>query len=249
MDKITFMNNDSLAACQKVMGYHFRDVTLLERALTHSSMKTSAMESNERLEFLGDSVLAMVIAQRIFEKYPNQTEGEMTKIKSVVVSRRMLAKVSRELALYCHMTIGKGITTCRKIPPSVHGNVLEAIIGAMYLDGGLAPAREFILTHLDPLIDMVEKDRHGANFKSLLQQHTQRHMSATPSYRVVNEHGPDHGKSFEVVAVIKGKEYGSGWGNSKKDAEQRAAQKTLEMLRHESAIAEAEKARESVEDA
>ena len=243
------MNNDSLAACQRVIEYHFRDLSLLERALTHSSMKTAAVECNERLEFLGDSVLAMVIAQRIFEKYPDQTEGEMTKIKSVVVSRRMLAKVSRELALYCYMTIGKGITSCRKIPQSVHGNVLEAIIGAMYLDGGLPPAREFILKHLNEHIDMVEKDRHGANFKSLLQQHTQRHMNTTPSYRVVNEHGPDHGKSFEVVAAIGGKEYGSGWGNNKKDAEQRAAQKTLEMIRHKTAIDETEKARKSVEEA
>ncbi|NOZ20352.1 MAG: ribonuclease III [Planctomycetes bacterium] len=243
------MNNDSLAACQRVIEYHFHDLTLLERALTHSSMKTSDMESNERLEFLGDSVLAMVIAQRIFEKYPHHAEGEMTKIKSVVVSRRMLAKVGKELSLYCYMTIGKGITTCRKIPQSVHGNVLEALIGAMYLDGGLAPAREFILRHLDDLIDLVEKDRHGANFKSLLQQHSQRHMNTTPSYRVINEHGPDHGKSFEVMAIIGGKEYGSGWGNNKKDAEQRAAQKTLEMLRHKSVIAEAEKARGSVEEA
>jgi len=243
------MNDDSLAACQRVIGYHFRDLLLLERALTHSSMKTSTMECNERLEFLGDSVLAMVIAQRIFEKYPNQTEGEMTKIKSVVVSRRMLAKVSKEISLYCYMTIGKGITSCRKIPQSVHGNVLEAIIGAMYLDGGLPPSRGFILKHLDEHIDMAEKDRHGANFKSLLQQHTQRHMNATPSYRVINEHGPDHGKSFEVVPLIGGKEYGAGWGNNKKDAEQRAAQKTLEILRHESAMAEAERARESVEEA
>ena len=224
------MDEAALESCQKTIGYTFRDPSLLRSALTHSSMKTSTAESNERLEFLGDSVLALVIAQRIFEKYSNHTEGEMTKIKSVVVSRKTLASISKNLSLYSYMAIGKGITFHKKIPLSLHGNVLEAIIGAMYLDGGLAPASEFILKYLDDEIDRAEEDRYGKNYKSLLQQYSQRHMGATPTYRVIAEHGPDHVKSFEVVAVIKGKEYGSGWGSSKKDAEQRAAQKTLELL-------------------
>lgn len=221
---------DLLQACQAALGYQFRDLALLEKALTHSSMRTSSLESNERLEFLGDSVLAMVVAQRIFECYPDDSEGEMTKIKSVVVSRKTLANISKALSLHSFMAIGKGITSHRKIPLSLHGNVLEAIIGAIYLDGGLEPARGFILKHLDAEIERVEQGRHGANYKSVLQQHSQRHMGAAPTYRVVSEHGPDHGKSFEVVALIKGEAYGVGWGSTKKEAEQHAAQKTLEIL-------------------
>lgn len=228
------MDDSILESCQTAIGYRFRELWLLEKALTHASTKRAGQKSNERLEFLGDSVLAMVIAQRIFETYPEHTEGEMTKIKSVVVSGKTLARVSRGLLLHSFMSIGKGITARARIPLSVHGNVFEAIIGAMYLDGGLGPAREFILKHLDPEIERAERSRHETNFKSLLQQHSQRYMGATPTYRVISEEGPDHVKSFEVVAIISGGEYGAGWGSNKKDAEQNAAKETLRMLKEES---------------
>jgi len=227
------MDDERLAACQETIGYEFREPWLLDKALTHSSTKRAGQKSNERLEFLGDSVLAMVVSQRIFEIYPDHTEGEMTKIKSVVVSGKTLAKVSKKIGLYAFMAIGKGITSRPKIPRSVHGNVLEAVIGAVYLDGGLEPARRFVLAHLDEEIGHAAANRHGTNFKSLLQQYAQRYMSLTPTYRVVSEEGPDHGKSFEVIAVIGEQEYDTGRGNSKKDAEQNAAQATLKMLKEE----------------
>lgn len=225
---------DRLRQCQESIGYQFSDLELLRLALTHSSDKTSggteSMLDNERLEFLGDAVLGMVVCGKLFSKYPDFTEGELTAIKSVVVSRSILAKVSSKMGLPAFMWLGKGLGGHEHLPTSLKANIFEAVVGALYLDGGLEPARSFILEHLSGQMSLVEKNQHQKDFKSLLQHYAQREMSRTPTYRVVAEEGPDHIKQFEVVAVIGKTEYAVGKGKSKKDAEQHAAENTYHML-------------------
>jgi ribonuclease-3 len=227
------MSQDPLQRCQELLAYTFRDPSLLETALTHSSGRIGNRPSNERLEFLGDAVLGLVASEYLFKTFPDETEGEMTKIKSVVVSQATLAKVCRHIGLRDFMIVGKGLSVKRPFPASMVANVLEAVIAAIYLDGGLQAATQFVLTHLKDEIDIVRRNQHEPNFKSMLQQFTQQQFGATPVYRVLREEGPDHIKSFHVIAVLSGKDYGSGWGKSKKEAEQRAAEDTLKVLHSE----------------
>ena len=225
---------DRLRQCQESIGYQFSNPELLRLALTHSSDKTSdgaeSMLDNERLEFLGDAILGMVVCEKLFSEYPDFTEGELTAIKSVVVSRSVLAKVSSRMGLPAFIWLGKGLGGHEHLPRSLRANIFEAVVGALYLDGGLETARSFILEHLSRQMSLVEKNQHQKDFKSLLQHYAQREMARTPTYRVVSEEGPDHIKHFEVVAVIGKTEYAVGRGKSKKDAEQRAAEKTYYML-------------------
>ena len=225
---------DRLRQCKESIGYQFSDTELLRLALTHASDKTSGgSEStldNERLEFLGDAILGMVVCEKLFSKYPDFTEGELTTIKSVVVSRSILAKVSSRMGLPAFMWLGKGLGGHEHLPTSLKANIFEAVVGALYLDGGLNAARSFILEHLSGQMSLVEKNQHQKDFKSLLQHYAQREIGRTPTYRVVSEEGPDHIKQFEVVTVIGKTEYATGGGKSKKDAEQHAAEKTYHML-------------------
>lgn len=240
-------NEDSarLEACEDGLGYHFNDRNLLVLALTHASDKAGRMPSpleeedvhaaarlvdNERLEFLGDAILGIIVCEELFHAYPDMTEGELTNVKSVVVSGPVLARVSDEMGIPRFLALGKGMTTYGRLPQSLRANVFEAVVAAIYLDGGLDAARRFILSHVRKHIHMVEQDQHRKNYKSILQQYAQREFSSTPTYRVMNEEGPDHIKEFEVVAVIGRTEYASGRGKSKKDAEQQAARATLEVL-------------------
>lgn len=237
-----------LAGCQELIGYRFRNPELLRLALTHASDKPASVRpepgresveapptppatlDNERLEFLGDAVLGMLVCENLFIENPDFSEGELTAVKSVVVSRNVLAKVSRQIGLPGYMSLGKGMEAHDRLPRSLEADVFEAVVGAIYLDGGMAETRRFVLEHLTAQIELVEADQHQKNFKSLLQQYTQREMGCTPTYRVVAEEGPDHIKQFEVVAVIGGKPYATGRGKSKKDAEQEAAEEALRML-------------------
>ena len=175
----------------------------------------------------------MVVCDELFHSYPEANEGDLTNVKSVVVSRPVLAKISDDLGIAEFMSLGKGMTTYDRLPESLRANVFEAVVAAIYLDGGLVEARTFVLAHVRRHIDLVEKDQHRKNYKSKLQQYTQREFSITPAYRVISEEGPDHIKEFEIIAVIGTKEYATGRGKSKKDAEQEAARATLLMLREE----------------
>ncbi|MBM4084310.1 MAG: ribonuclease III, partial [Planctomycetes bacterium] len=224
------MSDDPLQRCQELLGYSFRDPALLEIALTHSSSRTDQRPSNERLEFLGDAILGMAVSEYLFNAYPDEQEGEMTKIKSHVVSQSALVKICRRIGLRDFMLVGKGLSVKRPLPPSLLANLFEAVIAAIYLDGGLAAANKFILDHLKDEIEICRRNQHEQNFKSLLQQFSQQRLSLTPGYRVLREEGPDHVKTFHVISVINGKEFGSGWGRSKKEAEQRAAEETLNIL-------------------
>ncbi len=211
-------------------GYQFKDVSLLEEALTHASSADHRLDSNERMEFLGDAVLGFVVCEYIYETYPELLEGELTKIKSAVVSRRICAKISSKLNLADMLNLGKGMIGRQELPSSVEAAVFESIIAAIYLDGGMEAARKFILDYVGPYIEESADSTHQHNFKSVLQQYAQKHLPSNPSYILLDEKGPDHAKCFEVCVEIEGRRFGSSWANSKKEAEQKAALNTLSEL-------------------
>lgn len=224
------MRELALDRCQEAIGYKFKDPSLLAAALTHASIATHRLESNERLEFLGDAILGMVVCEYLFDKYPHELEGELTKIKSTVVSGKTCAAISEELGLAECLFLGNGISTRTKLPPSVMAAVFEALIAAVKLDGGLKAARRFILKHVVPFVERASESDHQQNYKSQLQQHAQKDMAATPIYELLDEKGPDHSKCFEVAVCIDGHRFPSAWGPSKKEAEQKAAQCALVAL-------------------
>jgi len=221
---------EGLEACQEVVGYAFDDLDLLRLALVHASSTDDRIVSNERLEFLGDAVLGMVVSDELFRAFPMALEGELTRIKSAVVSRRTLAKVSRRLGLGRFLVLGKGIALSDRLPVSVLAAAFESIVAAVYLDGGLAPARDLLVRWLGDEIARTAENRHHRNYKSLLQHHGQRTFGATPTYRVLDEQGPDHSKAFCVVAVIGDRTFAPAWGPSKKSAEQAAARVAYQAL-------------------
>jgi len=215
---------------QDYLGINFHDPGLLQKALTHSSAKSPSSPCNERLEFLGDSILGLVIAETVFRDHPGFDEGDLTRVKSEVVSSRTLARVGKKRGYDRFVQVGKGLRHARGLPNSLVAGVMEAIIGAIYLDQGLEAARAFILDCLGFQIENVLANRHRKNFKSILQNHTQKHLGMTPLYRVVSESGPDHGKVFEVQACLGPKRFPVGRGRSKKDAEQYAAEYAFAVL-------------------
>jgi len=221
---------DLLDQCEQAIGYKFKDQNLLRSALTHSSHADHRLQSNERLEFLGDSILGVIVCEDLFHAYPDYLEGDLTKIKSVVVSRRTCAKISRALDLSRFLLLGKGVTTGTTVPPSLMSDVFESLIGAIYLDGGAEASRAFVMAHLGPEIECVAADQAGDNYKSQLQQLAQRDMAATPTYVLLDEKGPDHSKCFKVAAQIDARRFTPAWGRNKKEAEQKAAQNALHEL-------------------
>jgi len=223
------MNN--LETCQQILEYRFKDVTLLDRALTHSSIKSSTCPSNERMEFLGDAILGMIISEHLFASFPEYDEGDLTKIKSVVVSAPTLAQVVQRKGLNNYVSVGKGILKKRAIPRSILANLFEAFIAAIYLDGGIQYAKKFVLDNLADEITHVLQNQHQRNWKSILQQYSQKHFAATPTYEVIHEDGPDHSKNFEVTAKVSGRAFKTARGNSKKEAEQSAAREALVELK------------------
>lgn len=218
--------------CQQLIGYRFQDPSLISSALTHASVASSRRHSNERMEFLGDAILGMVVCEQIFRTYPEYLEGDLTKIKSVVVSRRVCAKISKKLGLESCLHVGRGMMR-HGMPRSLLSDVFEALVAAVYLDGGMAAAREFILAHMDAEIRMAAEGQSSGNYKSLLQQMAQGEMKGTPIYRLLGESGPDHSKYFEIAAEISGRRFASAWGRNKKEAEQRAAGNAIYQLRGE----------------
>jgi ribonuclease III len=225
---------EKVERCQEIIKYRFKNPAILLSALTHSSVATTRTESNERMEFLGDAILGMVVCERLFQAYPEYLEGELTKIKSVVVSRRICAKISRCLELDSCLIVGRGMLRTG-MPRSLLSDVFESIIAAIYLDGGHVQAAIFILEHLEPEIRLAADGHGGGNYKSLLQQLAQRDFKGTPVYRLIDESGPDHSKHFQIVAEITGRRFAPAWGRNKKEAEQRAAGNALCQLRGEEA--------------
>lgn len=231
--KLGERDRERVRRCEASIGYRFGKPRLLLQALTHSSIKTIDNPSNERLEFLGDSVLGLVVTEFLYNYLEDLDEGELTQIKSVVVSSAILAKESDRLGLDRFYGVGKGVTRRRQLPPSLRANVFEAIVAAIYRDRGIEPARRFILRNLYHQILAVCNNRGRKNYKSVLQQVAQKEYAVTPTYDVMSERGPDHSKRFEVVAMLGDRPLERGWGHSKKEAEQAAARESLRTLRHE----------------
>ena len=224
------MDEETLQQIEQIIGHTFSDKSLLSKAFTHSSAVDERLLSNERLEFLGDSVLAVVICQALFERFPQYLEGDLTKIKSKLVSRDTCARICGRLGLQDFLKVGKGMVSSRALSGSLAAGVLETVIAAIHLDGGLDPARDFILRSFGPLIERSDAEQDQGNFKSLLQQHSQEQFGATPSYMLLDEKGPDHNKCFELGVVINDRHFQSAWGTNKKEAEQKAALNALVEL-------------------
>lgn len=222
-----------LRACEERIGYQFRDLSKLRAALTHASGAQHRLASNERMEFLGDAILGAVICEILYHRFPEYLEGELTKIKSVVVSRQICAKVSEALGMDQFLLLGKGMSLQSGLPPSLLADVFESLVAAVYLDGGHEAARTFLETHIVPEIDVAVGGENAGNYKSLLQHFAQREFGTTPNYQLLDEKGPDHSKCFQMSAVIGRKRYAAAWGRNKKEAEQRAAHNALSEIRGE----------------
>ena len=223
-------DSDALERIEQATGHTFHNRDLLIEAFTHSSACDDPIHSNERLEFLGDAVLGVVICQSLFDRFPASQEGDLTKIKSDLVSRGTCARVTHRLRLQEFLRVGKGMASTRALPKSVEAGLLEAVIGAIYLDGGLDAAQRFILASFALLIDKAQVDGPTDNYKSLLQQYAQEHFSATPAYALLDEKGPDHNKCFECEVVLDQQHFPSAWGVTKKEAELKAAFNALVEL-------------------
>ena len=220
-----------LDKAEAAVGYHFKDRSILSTALTHASLADSRLESNERLEFLGDAILSAIVCTELFEKYPDLLEGELTKIKSSVVSRRTCATAAKNLGLCDLLFLGKGMSGRGQVPSSLSAAVFESIIAAIYLDSSeMAAARDFILNQIGDIIVEAADSEHQRNYKSQLQQYAQKQIGSTPLYELLDEQGPDHSKCFEVCVVVAGRRFPSAWGPCKKDAEQKAALRALKEV-------------------
>jgi ribonuclease-3 len=215
---------------EQILGYTFRNPDLLTESLTHASIANTRLLSNERMEFLGDAVLDLVVCEALYLRFPEYLEGDLTKIKSAVVSRKTCAEISIETGLTDLLITGKGISSRDALPSSLSAAVYESIIAALYLDAGFEVVKRYILQTMTPKIDVIAADAHQQNYKAVLQQHAQKGMGATPIYELLDEKGPDHSKCFEVCVLIDGKRYASAWGPNKKTAEQKAALNALEEL-------------------
>jgi len=221
------MDTEHLQRAQDLLGYTFSDQELLREALTHASSAPDRALSNERLEFLGDAVLGLIVCERLYRDYPELLEGDMTKIKSVAVSRRTCADLTKEIGLDALLKLGSGMPAHSEMPSSLSAAVLESVIGALYIDGGFEAARDFAAPLLESIIERAAVSGHQQNFKSVLQQHAQDALGVTPAYTLLDEKGPDHAKAFEVSVQIGANHFESSWGASKKQAEQQAALNAL----------------------
>lgn len=225
---------DKLHELECRIKHKFADIHLLDLSLTHKSFlggNGEHSECNERMEFLGDTVLEVVISSFLYMKYPKYTEGQLSKLKAVVVSRSTLAICARELELGNFIRFGAGETaTGGSQKPSNLANALEALIASVYLDAGLDKAREFILDVFKDKVYELDGDELKRDYKTALQEYWQAGSRKPPVYIVIAETGPDHDKRFEIEVQLAGEPYGSGIGRNKKEAEQKAAEKALETI-------------------
>ena len=221
------------AELQQRIGHRFSDLTLLERALTHKSYanENRLSEHNERMEFLGDSVLNLVVSELLMNALPDSTEGDLSRLRAAVVSEPSLASVAREIGLGGYLLLGRGEEqTGGRDKDSLLADSLEALVASLYLDGGMEPAGAFIARFFRDTIDRVRTAGGTADHKTELQELCQERLKILPEYRVVSETGPDHRKEFTVEISIRGELCGRGTGRNKKEAEQRAAKEALEKL-------------------
>lgn len=228
------MNDEKLGILQKTIGYSFSNTELLRTALRHSSFinehKMEREMCNERLEFLGDAVLELVCSEFLFQKYPKMPEGELTKLRASLVCESALAYDARQLDLQANLEMGKGEEqTGGRTRDSIVSDACEALIGAIYLDGGLECARRFILAHV--LCD-IENKKLFYDSKTVLQEITQKDYETAPVYRIVKESGPAHDKTYIAQVEVNGEVLGEGSGRTKKNAEQQASYYAILKLKN-----------------
>lgn len=216
--------------CEEILGHEFRDKELLIRALTHSSSRTTFSGTNERLEFLGDAILGAVVSLYLYAHFPDFQEGRMTKTKSQVVSRRNLALKAQEMGLASFLIVGRMFPNPGAITNSIISNALEAVIAAVFIDGGMDAAYEFVIRHFEEGIRSAAEEPGQRDYKSWLGQWAQQSRLETPQYIVVSTAGPDHTKTFELMTTIGKRRFLPAWGRNKKEAEQRAARVALREL-------------------
>lgn len=225
---------DKMHELERRIGYTFNDIHFLDLSLTHKSFiggEGSHFECNERMEFLGDSVLELVINSFLYDNFPRYTEGQLSKLKAVAVSRATLALCAREMELGSFIRFGPGeMATGGSEKSSNLANALEALIASIYLDGGLEAADSFVLNILADEVYELDNDELKRDYKTALQEFWQAGSRKPPMYKVVAETGPDHDKRFEVEVKLAREPYGRGIGKNKKEAEQRAAEEALETI-------------------
>ena len=225
-----------LATLQQVLGVSFKEPSLLKQALVHSSYANenpgiSPASSNERLEFLGDAVLGLVVAAKLYRDFPHLSEGEMTKLRSVLVRRATLARIARDIGLGDYLYLGKGEEASGgRDKPANLARAFEAVIAAIFLDRGSNITRRFILRLLDSELQNAVSQRTETDYKSALQELVQAREQQTPTYHVLEAMGPDHNRRFTVEVWLGNTVLGRGSGKSKKAAETEAARSTLEQL-------------------
>ncbi len=216
---------------ERKIGYKFKNEELLKKALTHKSYVKNKNHSNERLEFLGDAVLELVVTEYLLNEYQNTDEGKLSKIRAATVNTNILSSISKQLELYKYIFIGRseykeGIMYNK----SILENTFEALVGAIYLDGGLNAAREFLVAQLSNTIEEIVNTGMIFDHKTHLQELTQKKFSCLPEYKIVKEIGVEHDKTFHCDVFINGVRYGSGSGKSKKEAEKDAAKEAVKRI-------------------
>ena len=217
---------------EEKIGYKFHDKELLKKALTHTSYAyENNVESNEKLEFLGDSILEFVSSIYLYNNYPNLREGEMTKVRATVVCEKSLYKIAILHNFSDFLYLGKSEKHSENVRPAILADSVEAVIAAIYLDGGMEEAQKFIIQNLKDEIKIASKNVGQKDYKTVLQEKLQIHGEVKIEYTIINEKGPDHDKTFEAEVKCNNKKLATGIGKSKKLAEMEAARKALENLK------------------
>lgn len=224
-----------LSELSAALGIVFTDIALLNQALVHTSFanenKHMGATHNERLEFLGDAVLDLIISQFLFKQYPLLTEGELTKARAVIVCENTLARHAARLRIGDYLLLGRGeLISGGRERISILADSFEALLGAIYLDSGFDTVVSFVLAQFSDELVLVERGQYSRDYKTMLQEAVQKHVDSKISYEIIAERGPDHDKVFEVAVMVNTNRLGSGMGKSKKEAEQLAAKQALLQL-------------------
>lgn len=228
--RLSSEQQDLLQRCQDRIGYQFQNIELLYEAVTHASGARTRLTSNERLEFLGDAILGFLTCEHLFDENPEWLEGDLTKIKSIVVSRQSCADLAEELGIGEFLIVGRGVTASGDVPPSLLANAFESIVAAIYLDSDMAATRDFLMPQIEKVVRLAVEGAAQVNYKSAFQQFAQKEYGVSPNYKLVDQKGPDHNKSFLVAACIGKRGFSPAWGKNKKEAEQGAAANALEEI-------------------
>ena len=219
-----------LRAVAERLGHEFEDLDLLDRALTHASTGNEGKTNYERLEFLGDAFLGFAVADHLYRMEPEIPEGELTEARAALVSRPPLARIARELELANVLVTGRGMDMAALQSDRIQADLVEAVLAAIYLDGGVRAARSFVKRHVMPLLDSVRNTKGDRDAKSRLLHHCQRESLGQPVYELVEVSGPQHRQHFQVRVLVDGEATGQGEGRSKQAAEKAAAAQALEAL-------------------